>query len=149
ADSFSHWLSRSSQRRLPLDSVVENLRARSFLQINAMERIGDDAILDLHTIASHEDCGVVIEQLQTRASDSQFANRYIVGGDRNGFSRAVAANFRVRFTDKGKRFVNNDRPGMNACFDAHSFTRCRRVDAFLRCRRSGIKREAKRDSNAL
>ena len=51
---------------------------------------------------------------------------------------AVAANFRAVFADQRERFVDDDRPGVNAGFDANRLVRRGRVDAFLKRRSSAF-----------
>ena len=75
--------------------LFENLRARNFFEINAVERIGDDAVLDRGAIAGDENGRVVVRQLQSGAGDAQSAQRDVIGRDRDDFANAVAANLRA------------------------------------------------------
>ena len=81
--AFFDRLGGSGEGRFSLNVVVENLRAGNFLEINAVERIGDDVILDRGAIAGDENGRVIIRQLQAGAGDAQSAQCDVVRSDRD------------------------------------------------------------------
>ena len=78
-DAFFDRLGRRRDRRFSFDAVIENSRAGNFLQINAVQGIGDDVLLDRRAIAGNENRGVVIEEIQTRTGDARIAQRDVIG----------------------------------------------------------------------
>ena len=65
--------------------------------------------------------------------------RHIVGRDRHDVAIAIAANFRAGLADERERFVDDDRPGVNAGLDANGLVRRGRIDPFLQRRGSRVR----------
>ncbi len=114
-----------------LDAVVEKARSGDFLQVNAVQGVGDNILLDRRAIAGHEDSRVVIEEIQTRASDAQAAEGDVIGGDRDDLAHAGTANFRAGIAHQRERFVDHDCARVYAGFHPNSIVRRSRVDFFL------------------
>ncbi len=138
-------LGGGGQSRFTLDAVVENLRAGKFFEVNAVKRIGDDAIIDLCTIAGYENGGIIIRQLQAGTGDAESAHCHIVRRDGYHVASAVAANYRAFFTNQSERFFDDDWARIDFSFKHNRLVRLGQVNALLKRTSSQRSRQVKRD----